>query len=463
MKSILTAILVLLTYQLFTQNLVPNPGFDILTDCPNRTGLITLAEPWVSASNGIPDLYNACSTEPLMAVPNAGRRWDSYQIPRSGSGYAAIIVYNNNNAVSKSAGNSAYLEVELLQPLEQGIHYYLEFHVSPDHYSGYSDAVGMALTNTFYYETLSAWEALSLNPVIERKGTVIKDTVGWTKISGCHIATGGERYAIIGNFNTTEETIVEFDSPTYPFVNYFYIDDVLIMPFDPFPDTLLLCDGIPMELNARFLDATYLWNTGETDSVITISESGQYSVEAFMENCTLRDTVIVLDTRETAHFPIDTIICKDEPLQLVSPIPGEYSWSDGSQGNKIIVAQSGSYSLTVTNECGEFIFSTELTAEDCTCNVYVPNAFTPNSDGINDFLEIYFDCDFDYQMIRFEVFDRWGAKIYSVSQGEVVKWDGIFRQKALNNGIYFWHLEYEVIRNGISEKRIKKGDVTILR
>jgi gliding motility-associated-like protein len=463
MRNGLTTILVLMTYQLFAQNLVPNSGFDVLVDCPTDIAQIFLAEPWLTASNGTPDLYNECSSEPLMTVPNAGRYLDSYQIPRNGSGYASILVYNNNNAASGSYGNSEYLEVQLLQPMKQGGQYYLEFYVSPDFKAGYTDAVGMALTDTFYFETLSAMEALSLNPVIEKKGTVIKDTMGWTKISGCHMANGGEQYAIIGNFNTTDETMVEFDSPSFPFVSYFYIDDVLITPFDPLPDTLLLCDAIPEELNAQFLDATYLWNTGETDAVITASASGEYSVEVFMENCTLRDTVIVIDTREAPNFPVDTIICQDEPLHLVSPLSGEYVWSDGSQGDEITVLESGNYDLSVTNECGEFVFSTSVEVEDCMCDVYVPNAFSPNGDGINDFLEVFVGCDFDYQIIRFEVFDRWGAKIYSAKNSEVVKWDGLYRQKLLNNGVYVWYLEYDIIRNGIPEKRIKKGDVTILK
>lgn len=457
--------MVLLTCELFAQNqnLVPNPGFDVLTDCPTDKGQIILAEPWVSASNGTPDLYNECSNEPLMTVPNAGWYLHSYQVPKSGNGYAHISVYNNNNAASGSNGNSEYIEIQLLQPMQKGKQYYLEFYVSPDFYAGYTDAIGMALSETFYFEPLSAMEGLSLSPVIEHRGTVINDTVGWTKISGCHIANGREQYAIIGNFNTTDETIVEFESPTFPFVSFFYIEDVLIMPFDPLPDTLLLCDGIAEELNVQFLDATYLWNTGEADSVITISESGQYTVEAFMENCILRDTVIVLDTRETANFPTDTIICQSESLHLISPLPGECFWSEGSLGNEISVSESGNYSVSVTNECGEFVFSTGVEVENCMCNVYVPNVFSPNGDGINDFLEVFVGCDFKYEMKRFGVFNRWGSQVYSATRGEDVRWGGSFLGKPLQDGAYVWFLEYDVIRNGVSQRRFEKGDVAILK
>ncbi len=464
MKGSILLLFVLFGWSLSAQNLVPNPGFDDLVDCPFAPSQIFFAEPWVSATNGTPDLFNECSNGNFMQVPYAGRFIDSYQIQRSGMGYAYIVVYSNANSF---LGNSEYLEAPLKESMQKGISYYLEFYVSPDftpiNNDGFTDAIGMALSDTFYYKELNPMEALPLNPIIENRGMVIKDTIGWTRVSGYYKAKGGEKYVIVGNFRNANETLVEFVNPSWPFANYFYIEDVLIMPFDPLPDTLLLCDGIPEELNAGFLDATYMWNTGETDSIITISQSGQYIVEAFMENCTLRDTIVVLDTRETENFPSDTVICRDEPLRLSPPLPGEYQWSDGSPGSETTISSSGNYSVSVTNDCGEFIFSTEVVAEDCACNIYVPNAFSPNEDGINDFLEVYIGCDFDYQMRRFGVFNQWGGQVYSTTEGEEVKWNGTSRGKPLPAGVYVWFLEYDVIRNGISERKIEKGDVTILR
>jgi len=470
MKRLVLLVLVLfvlLAQIVFCQNLVPNPGFDDLVDCPFALGQVSFAAPWVSATNGSPDLYNECSSDEQLKVPNAGHWVDSYQVPRSGSGYAYVMSYNNNNSASGSVGNSEYIEAPLKAPMQKGESYYLEFYVSPDytptHKWGYTDAIGMALSDTFYYKELKAMEALQLNPVIENSGTVITDTLNWTKVSGCYTAKGEEKFVIIGNFRNTDETLVEFVNPTFPFVNYFYIEDVLIMPFDPLPDTLLLCDGMFEELNAGFLDATYLWSTGNTDSVITISQSGLYTVEAFMGNCVLRDTVVVLDTRDVESFPSDTLICRGEPLRLLAPLPGEYQWSEGSQDGEISVSSSGDYFVSVINECGEFIFSIEVDVKECACNIYVPNVFSPNGDGINDLLEVYVGCDFNYQVIRFELFNRWGGQVYSIPKGKEIKWDGTAHNVALPEGVYVWYLEYDVIRNGIPERKLEMGSVTILR
>lgn len=448
---------------LFGQNLVPNPGFDELTQCPSDGDQLIFAKPWISPSNGTPNIHNKCATNFSFGVPFGGQYVDSYQQPRSGNGYAGIEVYSNVNIPK---GSSEYLEAPLIKPLENGKKYYIEFNVSPDitpiAFFGYTDAIGLAFSESFYYKKLGLMEPLPLTPAIENRGKVITDTAGWTRISGCYTAKGGENYAIIGNFRSTQETVVEFVNPTYPFNSYFYVDDVLIQAFDPLPDTLLLCDGQSKSYNAAFLDATYQWNTGSKDSVFTIQSDGIYSVEATLGQCTLRDTIHVLGTHEKGSFPKDTVICKDEPLILSAPLMGEYAWSDGSKNKELSVKTSGIYELTVTNECGLFFFSTNVTAKDCACNIYVPNAFSPNSEGVNNMLEVFFGCDFEYKILHFGIFDRWGNLVYAASDNEAIKWDGLFKSKLVSNGLYTWFLEYEVIRNGVAQKLLKHGEVTVV-
>jgi gliding motility-associated-like protein len=464
MKKWLTVGLFLAHFPLTGQNLVPNPGFDKLTNCPFEVGQIAFAEPWATASNGTPDLYSNCTTITFFNVPFAGRYIDSYQLPRSGAGFAGIGIYTNVNFTN---GNSEYIETPLISPLQKGKTYYLEFYVSPDvtpiSYWGFTDAVGLALSDTFYYKDLGPTEALPLNPVIENRGTVISDTAGWTRVSGCHTARGGERYAIIGNFRSTQETLVEFVNPTYPFNSYFYVEDVLIQVFDPLPDTLLLCAGDSKALNAAFLDAAYRWNTGSTDSTITVQQPGLYAVEAIMDKCVLRDTVRVIGIEETGAFPTDTAICRGEPLLLTAPVIGSYQWSDGSASKEIKVTTSGNYALTVTNECGQFNYAAGVNIKDCGCNIYVPNVFSPDGDGRNDELEMFVGCDYPFQMLRFAVFDRWGNNLYLATEGTNIRWNGTYKGKRVPHGVYAWLMEYEIIRNGTAERFVKSGDISILK
>ena len=89
-------------------------------------------------------------------------------------------------------------------------------------------------------------------------------------------------------------------------------------------------------------------------------------------------------------------------------------------------------------------------------NFFVPNAFSPNGDGVNDCFE-----PFGYPGIRitaFEVFDRWGNRIHIAppfSPGDGTGcWDGRYRGKNLAPGVYLWRLRaifpdgYTTIRQG---------------
>lgn len=449
------------------QNLIPNPGFDVITSCPDSFNQIYLANPWKSASNNTPDLFNECSTGVFLSVPNAGHYIDGYQNPKSGKGYAGVFAFFD---FPHEEGISEYIETPLISHLVKDKCYYIKFYVSPAISPAmidwiYTDAIGLALTDTFYYVELASNIPAPLTPAIENRGQVIKDTVGWTKVSGCYVAKGGEKYAIIGNFRNEQETLVERGggTPTWPSRSYFYIEDVLIQAFDPLPDTLLLCDGTSETLNAGFLDAKYLWNTGETDSILHVSVPGIYTVEAFIDDCVLRDTVTVLDTRDMESFQADTVICADEPLKLAAPLPGSYLWSDGSNGRELTVGSTGEYSVTITNDCGQFSFSTQVEARDCACRVYVPTAISPNGDGINDELRAFFGCDYEYRILRFAVFDRWGGQAYCSNEGQEPLWDGNTRGKPVAPGLYVWYLEYEVIGSGTKERHIKKGEMSLIR
>ena len=447
------------------QNLVPNPGFDDLIYCPDDVGQIHLASPWVS-SGGTPEVYNSCSDNPKLKVPNAGAYFDSYQPARSGDGYAGISVYTTANIKGKEL-----LGVSLKEKLKKNKLYYIRFFVSPDLapsalYWRYTDAIALAFTDTSYYIDIEPNPEFKvpLVPAIENLGKLITDTSGWTKVEGIYIANGTERFVVIGNFRPNSEVLFEQEWDIYGSGVYFYVEDVLVMKFDPLPDTVLLCQGDELVLNAGFLDAKYLWNTGDTDSILQINKEGTYSVEVIMDNCTMRDTTVVLDMRDIGNYEfLDTIICDDDVLNISSPVYGDCIWSTGATGHSLAIDEPGSYELVVTNACGEYRRSISVEERTCNCNVYVPNIFSPNGDGINDHLVSYLDCYFDFLMHGFRIFDRWGNEIYSTNEFESIKWNGTYKGRDVPSGVYTWIMDFDIIRNGTRKRNYATGDITIIR
>lgn len=457
-RLLIAVCLVFIYIPFIAQNLIPNPGFDSVINCPFKEGQIGYAVPWLSAtSGGTPDLYNECGSVGYM-VPHPFIY--CYQPALSKGGYANIGVY----------GGREYIETPLSSPLEKGHQYYIHFFVSPDSDCllgatwKYTDAIGLAFSDTLVRLNISDREVLPLEPAIENRGKVIRDTANWTRINGCYNARGGENYAIIGNFRTDAQTILEVeDINDIPHTNYMFIEDVMVIEFDPLPDTILLCEGEERMLNATFLDATYRWSTGETNPEISIKTGGNYIVEASIGNCILTDTVVVIDPKKVQDFPIDTTFCTGELLFLYAPIPGTYQWSDGSVLPYTKIEKPGNYSVYVQSDCGSFTFSTSVKEEDCSCNIFVPSAFSPNNDGNNDFLEIFFGCPSLIKINRFQVFDRWGNLLFSESNTEKIKWDGIFNGQLVGNGLYVWVIAYEYSKNGNIYNIIKSGNVSLLR
>ncbi len=460
--------LVILSLQLSAQNLVPNPGFDDIISCP-VDGQIRYAPPWsfianlvIASSQGSANLFNACVPPPGLGVPVSG--WGAYQPARSGNGYARVSTFGGGNNYVRN-----YIQAPLMQPLLKNQSYYIRFYVSPasfraDNQYFYTDAIGLG----FHQSRIDSFLPIYSQPpmisvAIENSGTLLKDTLNWIKLSTCYNANGDENYVVLGSFVSDEQTIFE-DQNIHQDPNYanYWIEDIFVGRFNPLPDTVLLCTGETKSLNAGFLDAIYQWSTGETDSTIMVRDPGKYIVEAILDNCVLFDSVVVIDLDESGNFSTDTIICQDEPLQLSSPVIGNYLWSDGSKNKTLTIHSIGLYVETVTNDCGQYIFSTEVNVEDCDCPIYFPNVISPNNDGINDNFQIVINCDYQYIIDQFDIFDRWGNQIYSAGEGEDINWDGKYRGKIVLNGVYVWKLNYEVIQNGKVKKLMKTGDITLL-
>ena len=86
----------------------------------------------------------------------------------------------------------------------------------------------------------------------------------------------------------------------------------------------------------------------------------------------------------------------------------------------------------------------------------VPNAFSPNGDGLNDVLRI---LSSGYTLRQFKIYNRRGQEVFS-SRDIRLEWDGRFKGSPLGMDTYFWYAEIG-LPEGIAE--IRKGDILLLR
>ena len=87
-------------------------------------------------------------------------------------------------------------------------------------------------------------------------------------------------------------------------------------------------------------------------------------------------------------------------------------------------------------------------------SIFIPNAFTPNDDGINDYFSVKGEGIQNFKLL---IFDRWGEVIFK-STNPADHWDGKFKEEPVENGTYV----YEVFAKGFG-RHPKTGSVTVLR
>jgi gliding motility-associated-like protein len=100
---------------------------------------------------------------------------------------------------------------------------------------------------------------------------------------------------------------------------------------------------------------------------------------------------------------------------------------------------------------------------DVDADVYIPNVFSPNDDGINDHVTVFADPRVR-KVVFLEIFDRWGNQVFVghdfLPNDPVLGWDGTFKNKPMNPAVFAYVAKVELI-NG--QQVSFKGDITLLR
>jgi len=131
-------------------------------------------------------------------------------------------------------------------------------------------------------------------------------------------------------------------------------------------------------------------------------------------------------------------------------------------GNILPISATGQYCISLI--VGDTAGCIDTSAQQC-INIYIspvpfymPNAFTPNGDGVNDFIEVYGNQN-EFIYLSIQIYDRWGEKVFQ-SNDSGFKWDGTYKGTPLPPGVYVYLLNI-TFRNGQSISN--KGGITLIR
>ena len=253
-----------------------------------------------------------------------------------------------------------------------------------------------------------------------------------------------------------------------------------------FPD----CDNeLPgsasVEVEGGTPDYQYVWETGDSTATVWSDEPGVYALTVTDENDCIEE-----GTAEVKVFEFDlsriglridqdfgtTYLCLGDSIQLNLESNHELSsivWSaDGVTLDCVDCPNVTAYPMQNTPFAVNVIDINGCPGEDATyivvnhdCGVYIPNAFSPNGDGINDYFYVAGSSS-ELMIKSFQIFDRWGAQVFEGCSNCPIEdpaygWDGKFNGKAAASGVYVYAIEVAVLDQ--ADPILFKGDITLIR
>lgn len=209
-----------------------------------------------------------------------------------------------------------------------------------------------------------------------------------------------------------------------------------------------LCEDQTLVLSATNPGATYLWQDGSRQPTYLVTSKGAYYVSVNNQGCVAKDTINI-DYQLKPGFTLgeDKRLCPGNSFVLKPTLTNNaslqglnYLWQDGSAQPTYRATQEGLYRLELSNYCGSS--SDQILITKGICDLYIPNSFTPNNDGLNDFFKVgYGDNVVEFQM---QVYNRYGQLVFE-TKDKAKGWDGTINGNIQQQGVYTWAIRYKTV------------------
>jgi len=206
-------------------------------------------------------------------------------------------------------------------------------------------------------------------------------------------------------------------------------------------------------------------NTSGTISGITVGTAIiSYTVTNTCGSTTQTFTVNVSDKPTVTNITGPNAVNTASSIQLANTTPGGV-WSTNSIGiaavnnNGLVTGMSSGTAMityTVTNSCGSVSKTYPVTVSPFTNDIFVPNYFTPNGDGKNDYLAVF---GTNIKSLEFHVFNQWGQQVFE-TRDITGRWDGTYSGKVMPVGVYVFIAKVTLLNGLVIEK---KGAVNLIR
>ena len=229
------------------------------------------------------------------------------------------------------------------------------------------------------------------------------------------------------------------------------------------------------------LGCNFTWFNGDTSSFV-IPQSNQFDVTYQCDGCNGNATIQLQKLNKPALPKSNINWCEgeDDFLNLAELEINRAIWSDGVNAISRTFDSLGIYYVELFNsECFSkdtlqvtfincIVRIDTLDTIDSTgntngikCNFYIPKAFSPNGDGINDVFEIASSCK-QIESICFRIFNRWGEKIFETTNIDI-DWDRYYKGKLQRPNVYIYDIGIVYTLTNNKEMKKYSGSFVLLQ
>ncbi len=210
--------------------------------------------------------------------------------------------------------------------------------------------------------------------------------------------------------------------------------------------------------------------------IINYTNFNDKNTKLIVTNGVCSDTssmTIKFDNLLEAAFTVTPVICPNEPVSFINNTSSanitQWIWNFGN-GNTSTVKNPGTQ-LYVAPAAADYIVQPQLIVKNTygcydtatspikvvfSCFITVPTAFTPNNDGLNDYL--YPLVAYKATKLQFSVYNRFGERVF-YSENWEDKWNGRYKGKDADVGTYVWILRFT---NSDTGKQTEQKGTSIL-
>jgi gliding motility-associated-like protein len=300
--------------------------------------------------------------------------------------------------------------------------------------------------------------AFSWTPVANLNNPNIINPVAVTNNTTTYSVT-----AIIGGCNASDQVVVT--TVAYPIAN---------AGQDP-----TICYNTSTQLNGSIVGSSFKWtpvsylnNPNILNPVSSPPRTTQYILSAFDTlGCPKpgNDTIVVIVTpRVRAFAGNDTTVVVNQPLQFFGTGGVNYVWSPSTGLNSTVIYNPiGIYGLTIDSVRYKLVVTDAIGCADSAFvtvrvfktspSVFVPTAFTPNNDGLNDVVR---PIAVGVKKINyFSIYNRWGQLVFTTTVNGK-GWDGKISGREQNSGVFVWMVS---ATDYLDKPIFLKGTVTLIR